>query len=287
MKHKNYLSKVCGNAALAKKTIIVTGATGSIGREICACCLMLGADVVMAVRNTAKGEIVRAKLARRFPADKITISELDVSNPASIDKFAASLPEKDGYCLVNNAGALSGGNQYMTNFLGPMYLSGKLDDKLGSRLEKIVFQSSLSYAWKKSCPDWTDPRGTKIRSSMKRYGRTKRLINLTILALENPKYCAVHPGVCSTNIIPTRILRALCRPIFHSARTAALPAVLALSRDFPQTHMLAPRAFGIWGRPKLRKIQKLLFDREQLSLAREHIDKELCGINSLSLCKRK
>jgi len=66
MKHRKYLLKNC--KSLEGKTVIVTGATGIIGREIAACCLILGADVIMAVRNTVKGEAVKARLAKHFDA---------------------------------------------------------------------------------------------------------------------------------------------------------------------------------------------------------------------------
>jgi NAD(P)-dependent dehydrogenase (short-subunit alcohol dehydrogenase family) len=265
MKHKNYLLKNC--ASLKGKTVIVTGATGIIGREIAACCLILGADVIMAVRNTAKGETVKVKLAKHFDPDKISIAELDVSNIDSINRFAANV--KADY-LINNAGVLSGDKQYMTNFLGPMYLAVKLEGKV----QKVVFQSSISYAWKKSRPDWSDPRSEKVKTKMKRYGRAKRLLNLTVIAHNSPKFCIVHPGICSTNIIPTKLLQVLSRPFFHSSRTAALGAVVALSKDFPRTHMLGPKFFGIWGKPKLRKMRKSLFDEKQLELARKHFAKE-------------
>jgi len=193
---------------------------------------------------------------------------LDVSKIDSINKFAESVSAD---YLINNAGVLTGDKQYMTNFLGPMYLAVKLEPKL----EKIVFQSSLAYRWKKSRPDWADPQCTKVRGAFKKYGRAKRLLNLTVIAHGSPKFCIVHPGVCSTNIIPTRTLRLLCRPIFHSSRTAALGAVVALSMDVPQTHLLGPRFFGIWGKPKMRKLQKSLFDKKQSELARKHLVKEM------------
>ena len=280
MKHKRYLLKIC--PSLVGKTVIVTGATGTIGRGIVECCLVLGADVLMAVRNTAKAEALKEKLARKhFDVTRVSIAELEASSPESINKFVKSLPEKAGYYLINNAGTLSGGKQYMTNFLGPMYLSVRLSE----RMEKIVFQSSLSYRWRKSRTDWSDVQSNKVRTNMKRYARSKRLLNTTAVALNNPKFCLVHPGICSTNIIPTRLLQVLCRPIFHSARTAALPAVIALSKPVPQTHILAPRLFGIWGKPKLRRMQKSLFKAEELGRAKANFENELSKISDVNISR--
>lgn len=265
MKHKRYLLKKC--ESLKGKTVIVTGATGAIGREICACCLMLGADVMMAVRNTVKAEEVKRKLAERFPDAKISIAELDVSVPKSIDDFVKNLPEGKKYFLINNAGVLSGKLQYETNFLGAMRLS----EKLKKRAQKIIFQTSISYRWKSAHTDWDDPQSTKVPKSMRRYARAKRLLTLTVVAQNNGKYCLVHPGVCGTNLFPIRGASTFGRLFFHSPRTAALPAVVALSKKVPRTHVLGPRVFGIWGKPKMRKIQKSIFDEKELAHAREHL----------------
>jgi len=258
MKHKKYLLKHC--ASLEGKTVIVTGATGSIGEQICTCCLILGATVIMAVRNIAKAEAVKEKLGKHFPAEKIKIAELDVANPKSIENF-----NEEADYLINNAGVLGGSLQYETNFLGTMRLTKKY---LG-KVEKIVFQTSVSYRWKRARTDWANPQAVGVKGSMTRYTRAKRLLNLAVVALDNSKFVLVHPGVCSTNIFPVRAVRAFGRWFFHGARTAALSAVVALSKDVPRTHMLAPRVFGIWGKPVLRKLQKSIFDERELECARQ------------------
>jgi len=246
MRHKRYLTKKC--KSLEGKTVIVTGATGGIGREICVCCLMLGADVVMAVRNVKKGATVRESILKRVGGD-ITISELDVADFASIDKFVENFSAPKECYLINNAGVLSE-RQYETNFLGTMYLSKKLEPLM----KKVIFQTSISYRWRSARKDCS-----KVRRNMIKYAWSKRLLTQSVVALDNPKYCLVHPGVCCTNIFPIAIGRVLARPFLHGTRTAALPAVIALTKDVPSTHILAPRGFGVWGKPKLRKIHKGIY----------------------------
>lgn len=284
MKHKKYLLKNC--ELLDGKTVIVTGANGTIGQEIVICCLILNASVIMAVRNTEKGEAAKQKILKYFEKKKIAIaterlvlSKLDISDFNSINSFAQSISQKSGLYLINNAGALSGKSinkdfefYYLTNFLGPMYLAMKLE----SQTEKVIFQSSLSYSWRKSRIDWNNVQNTSQKGVFKNYGHSKRLLTLTVASLNNPKFCLVHPGVCSTNIIPTRVLRFLCRPLFHSARTASLSAVVALSKPIPCDSMLQPRCFGIWGKPKLHKIKKKVMTTEEIAKAREHFA-EVCN----------
>jgi len=91
--------------------------------------------------------------------------------------------------------------------------------------------------------------------------------------------------VCSTNIFGrdknafqrfiSKVLRVLSRPLFHSGSTAALPAEMALTRDVPDNKVVAPWAFGIWGRPKLRNFSRKLMRPDEVGKAQALLDREM------------
>jgi NAD(P)-dependent dehydrogenase (short-subunit alcohol dehydrogenase family) len=86
---------------------IVTGPTSGIGQEIAAELARLGAQVVLACRDPAKGEATRATIARRTGSDRLTVMRLDTSSQSSIRDFAREFRRIHSRLdvLVNNAGA--------------------------------------------------------------------------------------------------------------------------------------------------------------------------------------
>ena len=86
--------------AMTGRTVIVTGANSGIGRATASALATAGAHVVLAVRNTAKGQ----EAAAAMPApDTPEVRELDLASLDSVRAFAAGW---DGGIdlLINNAG---------------------------------------------------------------------------------------------------------------------------------------------------------------------------------------
>ncbi|MEV5721418.1 SDR family NAD(P)-dependent oxidoreductase [Amycolatopsis mediterranei] len=132
---------------------IVTGASSGIGAETARALAAAGAEVTLAVRNTAAGRAV---------ADAITgttrVSPLDLADQASVGRFAG---DWDGplHLLVANAGVVTGGLertrdgwelQFATNHLGHFALATGLHDALARGAEdrgeaRIVSVSSTAH----------------------------------------------------------------------------------------------------------------------------------------------
>ena len=295
--HKKFLIKNC--MGLENQTVIVTGATGGIGKAIVRHLLGLNANVIMAIRNLEKGENLKEELSKSFDGKKIQIMELDVSSFASIDKFVNDVQKFKVNHLINNAGNLTGEKHYDTNFLGPMYLSLKLLSKLNeNQNSRIVFQNSISYKYAKI--DWCDVQNKKANGNIRKYARAKRLIAQAVIALEgdmakryaNVKIALVHPGVCSTNIFGndktavsrffSKIIRVCARCVFHSASTASLPAVFALSYPLTDnTQIIGPRVFGVWGKPRLARLSKKLFNKTEKENAKKLLEAEFSKFSIL------
>lgn len=84
---------------------LVTGASSGIGRALALELLAAGCDVIVAGRNVAAMEALRAETSAAA-AQRLRVHDLDVSSPASVERLAAKLARD---CvrlraLVNNAG---------------------------------------------------------------------------------------------------------------------------------------------------------------------------------------
>lgn len=66
------------------KTVIVTGATSGIGYEAALALAKADAQVVLASRNEAKGNITLEKIRAEYPSAKVSFMCLDTSSQASV-----------------------------------------------------------------------------------------------------------------------------------------------------------------------------------------------------------
>jgi NAD(P)-dependent dehydrogenase (short-subunit alcohol dehydrogenase family) len=69
---------------LSGRLAVVTGANSGLGFGLARRLAMAGADVVMAIRNRAKGEAAIDKLRADVPDAKLTIKHLDLSSLKSV-----------------------------------------------------------------------------------------------------------------------------------------------------------------------------------------------------------
>lgn len=123
---------------LSGKVAIVTGASSGLGfiaaRELAA----HGADVTLAVRNTAKGSQASADIRATYPNAQVTVAQLDLTDLANIATFADTFTKshKRLDILINNAGIMGLPTrevtkdgfeaQFGTNHLGHFALTGNL-----------------------------------------------------------------------------------------------------------------------------------------------------------------
>src|SRR5271170_7249565 len=69
------------------RIVVVTGATSGLGLWCARGLAARGAEVVLAVRNTEKGEATARSLRSQFPMAKLSVRELDLTSLASIWHF--------------------------------------------------------------------------------------------------------------------------------------------------------------------------------------------------------
>src|ERR1700738_2007875 len=130
--------------SFAGRTVIVTGANSGLGAVTARELARVGAQVILAVRNTGKGEAA----ARDMTGD-VEVRRLDLQELASVRQFADGVDTVD--VLINNAGVMAaprGGTadgfetQIGTNHLGHFALTNLLLPKITDR---VVAVSSLMH----------------------------------------------------------------------------------------------------------------------------------------------
>jgi len=134
------------------RVAIVTGANTGLGFEAARELAGRGANVVLAVRDTGKGEAALARIRSETPAAAAAVMALDLADLASVEAFAADfLAAYDRLdILLNNAGIMfapygktkDGLEQQLgVNHLGHFALTGRLLERLletsGSRIVNV------------------------------------------------------------------------------------------------------------------------------------------------------
>jgi NAD(P)-dependent dehydrogenase (short-subunit alcohol dehydrogenase family) len=257
------------------RTVVITGASGGIGLITARELARVGARVILAVRDTAKGEAV----ARGIPGDT-EVRPLDVSSLESVRAFAREWTG-DIDILINNAGIMqvppaytADGfeSQIATNYFGPFALTNLL---LPHITDRVITVSSQLHRRGHAHIDDLNGRERKYNATAA-YCDSK--LDVTLFALELQRRLAAsgspvrsllaHPGIATTNLvahvggIPGAVNRAL-RFMLNDAEHGALPTLYAASQDIPGGAYVGPDGFGgIKGHPEVRKASRAAEDPE-------------------------
>src|SRR5271154_5554790 len=122
------------------RSVIVTGANSGIGRAAASALAGAGAHVVLAVRNTDKGQAAAAQMP-----GATDVRQLDLASLASVREFATAW-DGDIDLLINNAGVMApplGRTvegfelQFGTNHLGHFALTNLLIERIGGRVVTV------------------------------------------------------------------------------------------------------------------------------------------------------
>jgi len=246
--------------SFAGRTAIVTGANGGLGEVTARELARVGAHVVLAVRNTEKGQTAAARMT-----GDIEVRQLDLQDLTSVRRFADDTEEVD--VLVNNAGIMATKHavtadgfegQIGTNHLGHFALTNLLLPKLTDRV--VTVSSLLHHIGFVSLKDlnWQSRR----YSAWLAYGQSK-LANLLFTselqrrlhaAGSSLRALAAHPGWSHTNLqgnsgrkMGDAAVLAADRLMSTDADFGARQTLYAVSADLPGDTFIGPR-FGLYGR---------------------------------------
>jgi hypothetical protein len=242
------------------RTVIVTGANSGLGavtaRELAA----KGAKIVMAVRNTEKGEAAAQQIT-----GQVEVRRLDLQDLSSVRQFADGIDKAD--VLINNAGIMAAPyaltvdgfeGQIGTNHLGHFALTNLLLPKLTDR---VVTVSSMAHwpgrinfddlNWKtRRYSPWLAYSQSKLANLL----FTSQLQRRLETAGSPLRALAAHPGYSHTNLqgasgrkLSDAVTSAATRVVATNADFGARQTLYAASQDLPGNTFVGPR-FGYIGR---------------------------------------
>ncbi|MCE7080370.1 SDR family NAD(P)-dependent oxidoreductase [Streptomyces sp. ST2-7A] len=201
------------------RVAVITGANTGIGFETARVLAERGATVVLAVRDTEKGERAAERIAETAPATKVAVRELDLASLDSVraaaERLRGEYPRID--LLINNAGVMyipRGSTRdgfelhFGTNHLGHFALTGLLLDRLlpvpGSR---VVTISSMAHRFRSGI-DFEDPHAERSYDRISAYGRSKlanllftRELQSRLAKRDTTIATAAHPGLSATELM--------------------------------------------------------------------------------------
>ena len=257
---------------LQGKTVVLFGATGGIGQELCRYILELGGTLITVDRNKEKAAAFTATLRKDLPQGKIENLFADLADTESVKKVAEQLQEMEIDILVHNAGAYSVpgfttslglDNVFQINFAAPYYLTCQLLPVLKKRQGRVVAVGSIAHTYSKTDPHDTDFSTRKQASLV--YGNAKRYLMYAFLELskEHPEvaFSVTHPGITFTNITahyPKLIFAVIKYPmkvIFMPPRQAALNILWGMFETTEPYSWIGPGLFNVWGRPSKKPLK--------------------------------
>lgn len=246
--------------SFAGRTAIVTGASGGLGEVTARELARVGARVILAVRNTDRGDAAAERMTGH-----VEVRRLDLQDLSSVRRFADDIDSVD--VLVNNAGIMATKHavtadgfegQIGTNHLGHFALTNLLLPRLTDRV--VTVSSLLHHIGYISLKDlnWRSRRYSAWLS----YGQSK-LANLLFTselqrrldaAGSSLRALAAHPGWSHTNLqgnsgrkLGDAAVLAVDRIVSTDADFGARQTLYAASQDLPGNTFVGPR-FGLYGR---------------------------------------
>ena len=247
------------------RTFIVTGANSGIGLGAARELASAGAQVVLAVRDTAKGKAAASELT-----GNAEVRELDLANLASVRGFAEDLDHEIDV-LVNNAGVMATPHrttadgfelQFGTNHLGHFALTGLLLPRIkervvtvssgAHRMGRIKFDDLNS---ERSYQRWLAYGQSKLANLLFMYELQRRLT----AAGSSVRSMAAHPGWAATGLqshtesFQDRIMGLANRLWAQSEDQGAWPTLYAATApDLPGGAYVGPDGwFEQRGNPKI------------------------------------
>jgi len=244
--------------SFAGRTVIVTGANSGLGEVTARELARVGARVILACRNTAKGDAAAAGMT-----GDVEVRPLDLQSLASVREFASGVAAVD--ILINNAGIMAVPfsltedgfeSQIGTNHLGHFALTNLLLPKVTDRV--VTVSSALHMLGYISLKDlnWK----SRPYSAWLAYGQSK-LANLLFtkdlqrrlsVAGSPVRALTAHPGYSATNLqghtgneLGDKFWLA-ANKLGTDAAFGARQTLFAASQDLPGNTFVGPK-FGMRG----------------------------------------
>jgi NAD(P)-dependent dehydrogenase (short-subunit alcohol dehydrogenase family) len=288
------------------RVAVVTGANSGLGAAVARQLVSRGAEVVLACRDTAKGDAAAQAILAGSPKGSADVAALDLGDLGSVRAFATAFVRGHDRLdlLVNNAGIMAPPRQltkdgfelqFGTNHLGHFGLTGLLlRSLLAAPSPRVVTVSSQVH--RRGNINFDDLAGERRYNRWAAYSQSK-LANL-MFALEldrrsrqaglNLRSIAAHPGWAATNLQSAgpanpleRTFMAIANRVYaQTADTGALPILYAATvPDLPGGSFVGPDGLGEGrGYPKLVHGSSRAYDATVASRL-WRVSEELTGVS--------
>ncbi len=264
---------------LKGKRILLTGATGGLGRATALQLCRLGAQLLLPLRNAEKGQRLLAELHALCPDAQVHLYPLDMADESSVLALADALSRENKPldAVIHNAGVLTTAGQTtpkgtelhsQVNTLSPLLLTEKLLPLLSASPDPVVVCVTSLSAFYVSDALPAAARATGLYAHSKR----QLLHSMDALSRQFPRvtFLYAHPGVSATGLFtgethPTaysaglmRFALPLMRRLFPSPDKACQTTLKALT-DGGASQLCEPGGFlQIWGKPRFVPLSKRL-----------------------------
>ena len=259
---------------LTGRIVVVTGASSGIGTETARALARVGARVVLAVRDPAKGARVAATIAGNVEVRPLALDDL-----ASIGRFAADWSGPLDI-LINNAGILmvpegrtvdGFERQIGTNHLGHFALTDALLPRITGRIVTVA-----SDAHARGRPDLDDLNWRSRRYRADQAYSDSKLANVLFTfelqrrlsrARSSVRAMAVHPGMVRTNLfghargVTAVVARVAGRLVMQDPTGGARTTLFAATADIPGGSFVQPDGRGhLRGSPEVAAAAPRAYD---------------------------
>ncbi|MCG5440013.1 SDR family oxidoreductase [Micromonospora foliorum] len=218
---------------LTGKLAVVTGGSDGLGLGLAARLARAGAEVVLPVRNPAKGTAALEAVRAAAPGAVVSTRPLDLASLGSVAALADTLlgEGRPIHLLINNAGVMSPPTrhataegfelQFGTNHLGHFALTGRLLPLLRAGQARVTTMSSS--AARSGRLDWDDLQSNRRYASIRAYNASKLATLHFGLELDRRSRAGdwgivsnvAHPGTTMTNLYASGPNLGRSRPSLH------------------------------------------------------------------------
>ena len=298
---------------LSGKLALVTGASDGVGLEVARRLAHAGAEVLMPVRDQAKGEAAADRIRAGAAGAVLSVHALDLASLASVSRLADDLlaAGRPIDLHTTNAGVMTPPArrvsadgfelQLATNHLGHFALAGRLLPLLRAGNARVTTQASI--AADQHGVHWDDLQWERSYDKGKAYSSSKIAVALFGLQLDRLSRAhgwgitsnVAHPGISATNLLAshpemgrprdTLAVRAIRRmaasrlPLAQTAAEGALPALYAATNPHAEGgRFYGPGGFRhLTGAPGEQRPSRFIAD-EQDAERMWRVSEELTGV---------
>jgi NAD(P)-dependent dehydrogenase (short-subunit alcohol dehydrogenase family) len=205
--------EIARTADLAGRRVVLTGASSGIGLETARALALAGADLVLGVRDPARGEAAAREIAPAARGE-VRVLALDLADLASVAAFSDRI-EGPVDVLIANAGVSKTPHAHLpngldvrfaTNHLGHFALSLRLKPQMAARGARLVVLSSAAHKGMKLRLD--DLQWRKRPFSLAAYGESK---TANILFAQEATRRWGPDGIFANAVLPGSALTGLQR----------------------------------------------------------------------------